>query len=155
MYDCEICGKNTETLYVIDVEGAQLSVCAGCSRGKNVIDEIGTQEKVRGGRVVGKRQPVEEEEELVEGYGLRIRKARESMGIDIKVLGEMINEKHSTLLRVEEERMPPNMDLTAKLEKALGIKLNEKPEQVEGGKVPSSGPITLGDAAFKKEKKGE
>jgi putative transcription factor len=155
MYDCEICGKHTETLYIIDVEGAQLSVCASCSRGKDVVDEIGTQTKVRGSRVVGKRQPAEEEEELVDGYGLRIRKAREAMGIDIKVLGEMINEKHSTLLRVEEEKMPPNMDLTAKLEKALGIKLTEKPEPLEAGETPKKGPITLGDAAFKKDKKGE
>lgn len=153
MYDCEICGKKTETLYVIDVEGAELAVCAGCSRGKNVIDEMGTAEKVRGGRVVGKRQ--KDEEELAQGYGMRIRKAREAMGIDLKVLGERINEKHSTLLRVEEERMPPNMDLAAKLEKALGIKLFEKPDEVEGGKTSSGGPITLGDAAFKKGKKGE
>lgn len=154
MYDCEICGKHTETLYVIDVEGAQLSVCAGCSRGKNVIDELGTQEKVRGSRVVGMK-PKEADEELVDGYGMRIRKAREAMKIDIKVLGEMINEKHSTLLRVEEEKMPPNLSLTAKLEKALAIKLMEKPEEVEGGETSGSAPITLGDAAMKKGKKGE
>jgi len=154
MYDCEICGKHTETLYVIDVEGAQLSVCAGCSRGKDVIDEVGTEQKVRGGRVIGGIKPAEEEEELVEGYGMRIRKAREAMGIDIKVLGEMINEKHSTLLRVEQEKMPPNMSLAAKLEKALGIKLSARPESIEGGKTPGNAPITLGDAAFKKNKKG-
>ncbi len=155
MYDCEICGKHTETLYVIDVEGAQLSVCAGCARGKNVIDEIGaSQEKVRGSRVVGRRRQ-EAEEELVENYGARIRRAREAMKLDLKVLGEMINEKHSTLLRVEEGKMPPNMNLTAKLEKALGIKLTEKSESIEGGKITKSGPITLGDAMVQKGKKEE
>lgn len=154
MYDCEICGRSTETLYVIDVEGAQMSVCAACSRGKNVMDEIGTREKVRGGRIVGRKR-AEPEEELVQGYGAVIRRAREAYGFDLKVLGERINEKHSVLLRVEEERMKPDMNLIAKLEKALGVRLTEREEETEGGGVKGTEPITLGDAALRKEKKGE
>ncbi len=154
MYECEICGRRTDTLYVVDVEGAQLSVCARCSTGRSVIDEIGTTEKVRGSKVVG-RKPAEEEEELVQDYGMRIRKAREAMGIDIKVLGELINEKRSTLLRVEEEKMQPTASLTAKLEKALGIKLSERPEEAEGRGFSSNTSITLGEAAAKPAKKGK
>ncbi len=152
MYDCEICGKKTEALYVIDVEGAQLSVCAACSRGKNVVNEIGNGEKVRGSRVIGRPQ-AEEVDELVDGYGMMIRRAREAMRIDIKVLGERINEKHSTLLRVEEEKMVPDINLTAKLEKALGIKLSQKPESAEGEEIKGSSEITLGDAALRKGRK--
>ncbi len=151
MYDCEICGKKTEVLYVIDVEGAQLSVCASCSRGNPVIDEIGVhKETVRGKRVFSSRKKLIESDELVDDYGERIRKAREAMKIDLKVLGEMINEKHSTLLRVEEGKMPPDINLTAKLEKALGIKLVSAEEEPEGSKTSRSGPITLGDAMIKK-----
>lgn len=153
MFDCEICGKHTESLYVIDVEGAKLSVCANCSRGKEVIDEIDGGEKARKQAIVTKM--VEPEEELVEGYGGKIRKARESMGIDLKVLGEMINEKHSTLLRVEEERMSPNIKLTEKLEKALGIKLRTTPDISSEAKVGRNEPLTLGDTAFTKKKKDE
>ncbi len=149
MYDCEICGRKTETLYVIDVEGAQLSVCAGCSRGKTVVNEIGNGEKVRGSRVIG-RPAAKEEDELVDGYGMMIRRAREAMKIDIKVLGERINEKHSTLLRVEEEKMVPDINLTAKLEKALGIRLGQKPESAVGEEIKGGPEITLGDAALRK-----
>lgn len=150
MYDCEICGKKTESLYVIDVEGAELAVCAKCSSGKNIIDEMG------GGGAPLKRKAaaatVEAQEVVVDGYGEKIRKAREAMGVPIKVLGEMINEKKSTLLRVEEERMQPSMALAAKLEKALGIKLSEK-ESGEVGKAPKAdAPITLEDAAMKRKK---
>lgn len=147
MYDCEICGKQTESLYVIDVEGAQLSVCVRCAKGKNVIDEIGESGEPERHKVASRKEEVEV---IVEGYGEKIRKAREAMGIPLKTLGEMINEKKSTLLRVEEEKMQPNVQLAAKLEKALGIKLNMKAEEEEKGSTPKSGPITLGDAAFKK-----
>ena len=154
MYDCEICGKKTEILYVIDVEGAQLSVCASCSHGKPVIDEIGVRrETVRGKRVISTRKRDIEARELVEDYGERIRKAREAMKIDLKVLGEIINEKHSTLLRVEEGKMPPDINLTAKLEKALGVKLVSETEETEGPQAKRSGPITLGDALIHKTKK--
>jgi putative transcription factor len=154
MYDCEICGKKTEVLYVIDVEGAQLSVCASCSRGNPVIDEIGIKkETIRGKKVFAGRKQRIEAAELVDDYGERIRKAREGMKIDLKVLGEMINEKHSTLLRVEEGKMPPDINLTAKLEKALGIKLASAEEDREGPKLSKSGPITLGDAMIKKAPK--
>ena len=154
MYECEICGKHADALYVIDVEGAELSACRGCSEGKDVLEKIGEIEKVRGGRVTGRRKQEEAQEEVVENYGSKMRKARESMMMDLKTLGERINEKHSTLLRVEEEKMLPNTNLIAKLEKALGIKLTHRPEEPEEFQVKAGKEITLGDAAFVKDRKG-
>ena len=75
-----------------------------------------------------------------------------SNNYNLKVLGEMINEKRSTLLRVEEEKMQPNMALAAKLEKALGIKLSEKESDEKGSAPKADAPITLEDAAMKKKK---
>ncbi len=147
MYDCEMCGGKTGALYIIDVEGVELSVCGKCSMGKDIIDIMSEEQKPMPHTGAS---PVEEDE-LIEGYGSEIRKAREKLGIPLKVLGELINEKESTLLRVEQERMQPSVKLTLKLEKELGIKLTAKPspsvERAPRGNEPD---ITLGDAAFKK-----
>ena len=34
MTECEICGRNTDDLYEIKVEGALMLVCEKCSKGK-------------------------------------------------------------------------------------------------------------------------
>ena len=47
------------------------------------------------------------------------------MGLSLKVLAEIINEKESFLARVENERAKPSNTLIKKLEKTLDIKLTE------------------------------
>lgn len=129
-------------------------VCESCAKGKALIGKIDLAGK-RAGRKeeykVGKEKV--EEEEVIDGYGQAIRKARERMGFPLKVLAERIAEKESTLLRVEEQKTLPSVALTKKLEKELGIKLTSKAGPVSAA-VPmkKSGPITLGDAAFTKAK---
>ncbi len=150
MYDCEICGKKTPTLYVIDVEGAEMTTCASCAAGKNIEDTIEAADvnKKPVHRTAAQEEP---QEEMVEDFGGTIRKARESMGIALNVLAEMINEKESTLNRVEQGKMQPTVALTKKLEKQLGIKLTTIAEGSGGKeKAGKDAPITLGDAAFKK-----
>ena len=151
MYDCEICGRKTDTLYIIDVEGAELTSCAKCSAGKDIVDTISPDDEKGGARRPAQRSSSAPEEEMVEGYGYMIRKARENMGLPITVLAERINEKESTLNRVEHGKMLPTASLTKKLEKHLGIKLTMVPEpekRIGTGSRP--GPITLGDAAERK-----
>ena len=93
----------------------------------------------------------EPEEELVDDYGAVIREARARLGIPLNVLAEIISEKMSTLLRVENGKMQPNVKLTRRLEKELGIKLTEKPSgEGKPKQLGRSEPITLGDAAVKK-----
>ncbi len=152
MYDCEICGKKTDTLYIIDVEGVELTSCAKCAEGKDVVDTIGADEgKDAQRRTAAQRQQPVPEEEVVEGYGDMIRKARESMGLPLTVLAERINEKESTLNRVEHGRMLPTAALTKKLEKHLGIKLTMVPEpEKKTQSAGRPGPLTLGDAAERK-----
>ncbi len=148
MYDCEICGRKTDTLYIIDVEGAELTSCAKCSMGKNIIDTIGEDDSRGRAKPKALSASAVPEEEIVEGFGDRIRSAREKLGLPLSVLAERINEKESTLNRVEHGRMLPPAALTKKLEKQLGIKLTEVPEQgPKPGPRKGNGPITLGDAA--------
>ncbi|MCL5427880.1 MAG: multiprotein bridging factor aMBF1 [Candidatus Marsarchaeota archaeon] len=148
MYDCEICGRKTDTLYIIDVEGAEMTACAKCSAGKNIVDTI-TQDAGQ----ARKQGPLQAEdapiaEELAEDFGDMIRMAREKMGLPLSVLAERINEKESTLNRVEHGRMLPPAQLIKKLEKQLGIKLTAVPEQLPKTNArPGSEPVTLGDAA--------
>jgi putative transcription factor len=99
--------------------------------------------------------PLQKEEgsvEVVPGYGRRIRNARDAMGLPLKVLAERINEKESTLFRVENEKMLPNDTIVRKLEKELNIKLTEV--VAREGKSQSSRknePVTLGDFLVKKK----
>ncbi|MDE1823595.1 MAG: TIGR00270 family protein [Candidatus Micrarchaeota archaeon] len=152
MADCEICGRDAATQHIIEIEGAQMSVCANCAKGKKVLEKIEPHSEP------DKRQrqakPAAEERELVDDYGTRIRHAREGMGLSLKVVAEKISEKESTLLRVEEEKMRPNDALMKKLEKELGIRLTESIAQASGRMPVSRGePITLGDAVIRKDGK--
>ena len=145
MYDCEICGRKTESLYIIGVESAQLAACQRCSAGKKILDSF--EPEAKNPRTTVYRKAAEPEEEVVDNYGDVIRAARTRLGVPINVLAEMINEKESTLARVENGKMLPNTKLAKRLEKELGIKLTERP--ASSGKAKQLGgnePITLGDA---------
>jgi ribosome-binding protein aMBF1 (putative translation factor) len=54
-----------------------------------------------------------------------MKEARERMKIPIKVLAEMLNEKETLLSRVEQQKTLPPEELRKKLERALGITLQE------------------------------
>lgn len=133
MEECELCGNKTENIFVIDVDGVELRVCTRCAQGKRVIYKKEAGAKAHAGsarnynpgahHAAATHGTRAEDSEIVEGYGSIIRNARESMQLPIKVLAEMINEKQSLLLRVEQERTRPSQTLAKKLEKALGIKL--------------------------------
>ena len=122
MEECELCGTKINDVYVINLDGTQLSVCAKCAKGKAIIRSSNSEIK----KMTVRRSPAKEEAPLKENYGEIIREARERMKLPIKVLAEMIQEKDTFLTRVEQQKMRPDMVLAKKLEKALGIKLAEE-----------------------------
>ncbi len=149
MYDCEICGKKTKSLYIIDVEGAELTTCMNCAEGKNIVEIIEEESPKIGVRTTQKTE--ESSIEVIDNYGEVIRSAREKLGVPMKVLAEMINEKESMLNRIEHGKLLPNDKVVQKLEKNLGIKLTTSIEK--GSHLQNKGndaPVTLGDAAVKK-----
>lgn len=77
------------------------------------------------------------------------------MRLPLKVLAEMLNEKETLLLRVEQQRTMPSMELAKALEKALGIKLTESGQpQADGSGYGGKGEkVTLGDYIKRGEKK--
>lgn len=157
MPSCEMCGKEQASLRRAIVEGTSMSVCGGCV--KFGVEQAGAATEVTGRSRV--TQSLEKravrarsrdvydqmQEELVEDYGERVRLARQKFGLTIEQLGAKIMEKQTTLQKVEAGTYHPPDTLVAKLERALGIKLKEKPEAPAGvgGPTPKSGPLTLGD----------
>ncbi|MGC8652221.1 MAG: multiprotein bridging factor aMBF1 [Candidatus Micrarchaeia archaeon] len=139
MEECELCGRKIEHAYVIEVEGVELRVCASCAAGKHIISEPKDSGRPAPGR---KSQEVHrgiDDYELVENYGAVIRAARESMKLPLKVLAEMLNEKETLLLRIEEQKTLPSAELVKKLEKALNIKLYAEQKADAGSHAQSHG----------------
>ena len=144
MEECELCGAQTKSAYVVNVEDVELRVCAKCAQGKRVISNPGY--KLDTGKKVT-RPKREEDLPLVEDYGKVIRAARDRMDLPMKVLAELLNEKETLLSRVEQQSTLPTVKLTKKLEKVLDIKLIDATADVETGSSSAArkSGITLGD----------
>jgi putative transcription factor len=85
---------------------------------------------------------------LVENYGKRIRKARESLGLNIEEFAKRIAEKESLMRKIENQQMKPDKKLVDKIEKFLKIKITETPEERKiGGKSKKQETLTIGDIA--------
>jgi putative transcription factor len=151
MDECEVCGRNSNDLYLVDIEGAQMTVCASCAKGKDILQEFSDRKKPE--PVSVKRAP-RTELQVVDNFGEVIRRARESLGLPTRVLAERINEKDSTLMRVEKGEMLPDDKLAKKLEKELDIKLmvqeSQEKKQYSASKQDR---VTLGDSAVIKDKR--
>ena len=151
MEECEICGKRSDEIYVVNVEEAELRVCIKCAKGKKIISKVVERRVAPKSIVMARKGDIEH---LVDNYGAAIREARERMKLPVKVLAEMINEKEKHLLHVEQQKTMPSEELRKKLEKALGIKLVE-PAQAGDDSMHGRGggdSITLGDFVIKKGK---
>jgi len=133
-----------------------MRVCAGCARFGKVIptpaaragasaQTIGQRLRARDTRMTEKRVPLESEDELVEDFGGRVRKAREAKRVTLEDLARAVNEKKSLLAKIESGSFFPDPTVTAKLEAALGIKLREKVADVAPQKSRARGGMTIGD----------
>jgi len=85
---------------------------------------------------------------VVEGYGKRIRRGREKLGLTHEELSRKIGEKISLLQKLEMEKMTPELALAKKLESNLKIKILGSPTTAQvGEEVSAHKPtaLTLGD----------
>ncbi len=105
------------------------------------------------------QSPLESTLELIEGFGTRIRQAREAQGLSHEDLGRRIKEKISVLRKLESQKMTPDNKLAEKLQHTLKIKLFvPKTEEKLPRKLPaatSPKAITLGDLIQNKGKSSE
>lgn len=149
--ECEVCGRKSDELFQVNIEGAKMIVCAPCAKGKDVLQEFSNKEKQV---PVNYKKAAKEEMQVVDNFGSLIRHARESIGFPTKVLAERINEKESTLIRVEKGEHLPDDRLAKKLERELNIKLIVK-SGMEKKQYSSSkqDQVTFGDSVVIKDKR--
>ena len=148
--NCDLCGKVDERLNRALIEGVELNVCSACSKFGKIIAQIHRPSPKEQHKQFQKNMRVKEKEEkvelLVEGYADIIKKRRESMSLSQKDFANKINEKESTIHKIETGALEPSLHLAKKLGKALGVKLieeyEERHESFKGGKEEG---FTLGD----------
>lgn len=153
---CEVCGREIrgEPYYRI-IEGGRLTVCSQCSKfsdqewdprvpkaRKSPTRRRSAQPKPR------RRSDIEAAEnlELVEGYGMVIKKARQKKGMSVEDFAKKISEKESVVKKLEKEDINPPLNLVRKVQHELGVNLLEEAETSSGPVLTRPmGPRTFGD----------
>ena len=157
--ECEICGKPVPENNPIraKIEGSTMVVCKECSKLGKIQKTPPKPKFVKQTNKKPKRPATtrnrpysrndEPTEELIEDFDFEVRKAREAKNWSREDLGKKINERVSVITRIETGKMTPDTKLTKKLEKALGIKLLEKIDNIDLNQYISSSPgeRTLGN----------
>ena len=83
------------------------------------------------------QRPIEVEYEIDPDYNLKIRQAREKLGLSQDQLGNLLNEKPSVIRMVESKKLKPDLTLTRKLMHQLKLNLLVSLSELEGGKPTS------------------
>jgi putative transcription factor len=158
---CEVCGRkiNGKPITAM-IEGAKLTVCVACSKHGEICREEPKPKLILQRLRATPAQPrmqmskpqapsVDTSQELVENYHVKIRQAREKLGLSHEDLGKRINEKVSLLRKIETGKMTPDNRLASLLERTLKIKLivPAKEEKVPRTKISKTAghELTLGD----------
>ena len=149
---CEMCGKDSERLVKVLVEGTMLNVCGNCAKyGKQIRKPNLSRGRFR------RREEQRNEENIVTGYNIKIEKARQAKGIKQEDFAKQLNEKESLIHNIETGHMKPSIALAKKIGRALGIELieeiTEDSEQTKNefsknkttSKPRSSGVLTIAD----------
>jgi putative transcription factor len=148
------------------IEGARLTVCGECAKHgkichdepkpKPVFSKLKTAPLMLRVQTKPHAPPIDTSVELAEDYSMRMRKAREKLGLSHEELGKRINEKVSLLKKIEIGKMTPDDKLAAALEHVLKVKLivPAKEEKVLQAKMPKGvgHELTLGDLIQLKKK---
>jgi len=138
------------------IEGAKVTVCHRCAKlGKPYVEPrprrvdqrapVG-QYSPRSARSVPRRDL--DEFEVVEGFGEKIREARERMGLTQQDLATRVKERLSIIQKVESEKIVPDIKLCRELEHFLRIVLLTPRTEIPASKGITTAPsLTLGDIA--------
>jgi putative transcription factor len=165
---CEMCGSDRGRLRNVRVEGTVMNVCDNCARFGEELSPVQRQEKATPGAIGQRlqdrqrratpRDALETEEELVEDYGERVRRAREKKGLTREQLADRVSEPVPTISKIEAGNLHPSDRTVKALEKELQIKLMEPPPKSQMPQRSSPGAqrgLTLGDLIKQAQKKGQ
>ena len=151
---CEVCGREIfGNPYYRVIEGGRLTVCGQCAQfSKQEWDPTRPQARKmptrRRSAQPRRRSDIDTAEnmELVEGYGMIIKKARQKKKLTVEDFAKKISEKESVIKKLEKENLNPPMNLVRKVQRELGVKILEEAERTSGSVLTRPmGPRTLGD----------
>ncbi len=142
MPTCEICGRKTDHLYKIRVEGAEMLVCKECAKYGEIIGEVKEKKKVK---ISKPKVSVEKEETVVPDYFKIIRKEREKLGMTQEDMAKKLKMKESLYRKIEEGKMEPTLDLAKRIERELNVKLTEEISTEKVKTKANEEILTLGD----------
>lgn len=165
---CELCGATVAGPgKKVRIEGADLQVCMACARYGTEVQEPRTGPRRYGPSSPAARPgapPIRHRRdlfdqlvgELVDDYGERIRAARVKKGMTTKDLALVTKERELLIKKIEKGELVPEDEVRTKIEKALGIRLLDVPEESIALERKEQQRIstTLGDVlSFKKKPK--
>ncbi len=136
---CEVCGSPLRASpNRVEIDGAIMVVCNNCARlGKQIGPSAPTRQRanpVLGSLRTMAPRPSEPEYEVDPDYNLKIRQAREKLGLSQEQLGKLLNEKPSVISMVESRKLKPDAALTRKFMHQLKINLLVSLSELEGGR---------------------
>ena len=136
---CEVCGSPLHASpNRVEIDGAVMVVCNNCARlGKQIGPSAPAKmhfNPVQGALRTMAQRPIEPEYEVDPDYNLKIRQAREKLGLSQEQLGNLLNEKPSVIKMVESKKLKPDVTLTRKLMHELKINLLVSLSELEGGR---------------------
>ncbi|MBD3204191.1 TIGR00270 family protein [Candidatus Woesearchaeota archaeon] len=144
MANCDTCGKNTEKLYVCEIEGTQLNVCKNCTKYGKIIKKPIPKIKKKKKFKKPKKRIIQT---IIDDFPNLIKNKREKLGLKQKELAIKLAERESIIQKLETGQLKPSLKLARKLESHLDIELVvQKSVDTEfGQKSKSSGKLTIGD----------
>jgi len=141
MKTCELCGKSTDKLYKVYIEGTILNVCVDCLKYGKTVDENGNiikENKLEIKEIVG--------EVVDENYNKILIKYREEHKLKQEDMAKLLGIKESLYKSIENKKIIPDINLAKKIEKTLEIKITKKEVLTEKiNNKDNKNYITVGD----------
>jgi len=141
MKTCELCGKSTDKLYKVYIEGTILNVCTDCLKYGKPVDENGNitkENKLEIKEIIG--------EVVDENYNKILIKYREEHKLKQEDMAKLLGIKESLYKSIENKKIIPDINLAKKIEKILGIKITKKEVLTEKiNNKDNKNYITVGD----------
>jgi putative transcription factor len=137
---CEVCGSPLRASpNRVEIDGAVMIVCNNCAKlgrplGPAVVPVKGRVNPVQNALRTMAQRPIDVEFEVDPDYYLKIRQAREKLGLSQEQLGQLLNEKPSVIRMVESKKLKPDLTLTRKFMHQLKINLLVSLSELEGGR---------------------
>ncbi len=117
---CEICGKEVDKLYKVEIEGAIMYVCKSCASAGNLLEvEVEEKEEKK------EEKSLHEEKRIKVDYAKIISDALANSSISIEGLSRRIGVSKDELQKIISGKIIPEDRIARKLEKILNISLYE------------------------------